>query len=204
MEQLSQAIAALVRSQTDLQTVVQQLTQAANRERNATRDPGAVLTKLTDTDDVESYLELFERTAARERWPVADWGSVLAPFLTGEAQQVCSDLSLADARDYTKLKAAILAIRGHSLPARAQRFHSWSYVTSQPPRPQVAALQRLINGWLVGGGDPPYPERIAIDKCIRSLPPDARQYASQVSPTSVEALIALLENWQVLNEMIEL
>ena len=197
MDQLTQALAALLRSHTDLQRVVQDL---AGRDRNNTRAPGDVLTKLTDTDNVEAYLELFERTADRERWPMAEWGSILAPFLTGEAQQVCSDIPIADARDYGRLKEAILASRGHSLPARAQRFHSWSFHAEQPPRPQIAALMRHVNGWLGGGGDPPYQERIVIDKCIRALPPDARQYASQVSPASVGELTALLENWQVYKE----
>ena len=111
-------------------------------------------------------------------------------------------MSLADARDYHKLKNAILASQGLSLPARAQRFHAWSMQPNQPPRPQLAALLRVTNAWLTSPGDPPLVERIVIDKCIRSLPPDARRYAAQVSPTSVDALIALLENHQVSNEML--
>ena len=203
MAEFQQALTALLKSQGDLQRVVQELSRHVAGDPNATRPPGVVLTKLCPTDDVEAYLEQFERTAARERWPVADWGSIIAPFLTGESLQVCTDLALADARDYSKLKAAILASRGHSIPARAQRFHNWSFQANQPPRPQVAALLRLVNAWLTGGGAPPYNERVVIDKCIRALPPDAKKYASQTCPQSVEALIALLENWQVYRELVK-
>ncbi len=39
------------------------------------RDPGRVLTKQTPKDDVEAYLEVFERTAIREKWPEDEWGT---------------------------------------------------------------------------------------------------------------------------------
>ena len=202
--QQAPALDALLKSQADLQRAVQELVRkmAEDRPTAGGRAPADVLTKLTPTDDVEAYINLFERTAARERWPVADWGSILASFLSGDAQRVCHDLSLADARDFQKLKHAILASQGLSLPARAQRFHAWTMQPSQPPRPQLAALLRLTHAWLYSPGEPPLVERIVIDKCIRSLPPDARRYAAQVSPTSVDALVALLENHQVSNEML--
>ena len=198
------ALDALLKSQTDLQRAVQELVKKIAEDKNVaeTRAPSEVLTKLSPDDDVEAYLNLFERTAARERWPLADWGSILASFLTGDAQRVCHDLALADARDFNKLKGAILASQGLSLPARAQRFHGWGIQVSLPPRPQLAALTRMTHSWLTSPGDTPLVERIVIDKCIRSLPPDARKYASQVSPTTVDALVALLENHQVSSEML--
>ena len=197
----SEALNALLQSQTELQTAVQELIRKINRETTQPRQPGEVLTKLSKDDDIEAYLEVFERTAARERWPVADWASHLAPFLTGEAQRAYRDLPLAEARDYRRLKEAILASEGFSLPARAQRYHNWAYQGAQSPRPQVAALLRITHSWLTSGGEPPCIDRLVIDRCIRALPPDARKYASQVSPSSIDALIALLENHQVSVEM---
>ena len=72
--QQAQALEALVKSQTELQRAVQELVRkfAEERTQPESRAPSEVLTKLSPNDDVEAYLNLFERTAARERWPVLD------------------------------------------------------------------------------------------------------------------------------------
>ena len=199
----TRALTALLESQAELQGAVKKLIQKIDKDVTEARAPKDIMTKLTPTDDIEAYLELFERTATRERWPPGEWGNIIAPYLTGEAQRVCRDLSIEDAANFRKLRTAILASEGYSLPARAQRYHNWAFVTSKAPRPQVAALTRLAQSWLATGGDPDYIERIVIDRCVRALPPDAKKYAAQVSPTSVDALIALLENHQVSTEMLK-
>ncbi len=146
---------------------------------------------------------MFERTAIREKWPEDELGAMLAPFLTGEAQRACQDLQAKDAADYAKLKRAILSHYGHSLPARAQRFHAWIFDPTQPVRPQIATLTRLTKAWLTTGEGPTVVERIVLDCCICSLPTEAKRYAAQTSPADVETLTALLENHQVTVEVIK-
>lgn len=55
------------------------------------------------------------------------------PFLTGEAQKACRDLSVTDAVNYDKVKAAILAQNGLSPPALAH-VHDWAYNPLLPAR----------------------------------------------------------------------
>ena len=71
--------------------------------------PTTFLTKQTSEDDVEAFLEVFERTAEREGWTEDWWAHILAPFLTGDAQRAYQDLGAREAADYTTLKEAILA-----------------------------------------------------------------------------------------------
>ena len=166
-------------------------------------DPSKVLTKLTKEDDVEAYLEVFERTASREKWPQAEWAGILAPFLSGEAQRACRDLSGDDVNSYRALKVAILAHYGHNLQSRAQRFHAWTYDPTAPVRPQVAALVRLTKDWLTGGEGPTAIDRIVLDRCIRALPSDAKRHAANSSPGTVDALVGVLENHQVTTELMK-
>ena len=78
-----------------LREAVLWLTQYAARDAPTSR-----LTKLGPDDDVEAYLETFERTAQRENWPVEQWAHIVAPFLTGPAQQAYQDLPVETARQY--------------------------------------------------------------------------------------------------------
>ncbi|MGL5294258.1 MAG: hypothetical protein ACRC9V_10915 [Aeromonas sp.] len=72
------------------------------------------LTKLTDQDDVEAYLHTFEVIATREAWDKSEWVKILAPFLTGKAQQAYYALPPAVTEDYGVLKAEIHARMGLS------------------------------------------------------------------------------------------
>ena len=82
-----------------LRKAVLRLTQHAVRDA-PTSAPTSRLTKLGPDDDVEAYLETFERTAQRENWPVEQWAHIVAPFLTGPAQQAYQDLPVETARQY--------------------------------------------------------------------------------------------------------
>ena len=127
-----------------------------------------------------------------------EWANNLMPFLTGEAQKACRDLSAADALSYDKVKTAILAQYGLSLPAKAQRVHDWSYDPALPVRAQVMGLDRHTRSWLEEGEGPPIVDRVVIDRCTRGLPNDIKRYVAQQGPPNVDTLIALLENHRVM------
>ena len=101
-----------------LREAVLRLTEQAVRD-SPIAAPTSRLTKLGPEDDVEAYLEVFERTARREKWPEDQWAHILSPFLTGPAQQAGQDLPAETAAQYPALKQAILAYYGHNLAARA-------------------------------------------------------------------------------------
>ena len=80
-----------------LREAVLRLTQRAVRDAPITA-PTSRLTKLGPEDDVEAYLEVFERTAQRESWPEEQWAHIVLPFLTGPAHQASQDLPAETAR----------------------------------------------------------------------------------------------------------
>ncbi|KAJ8413737.1 hypothetical protein AAFF_G00082440 [Aldrovandia affinis] len=55
----------------------------AERVRRA--NPAKFLVKQTPTDDIETFLRTFERTAERKEWPEEHWVGLIAPFLSGIA-----------------------------------------------------------------------------------------------------------------------
>ena len=62
-------------------------------------------TKLTETDDIETYLTTFERMMQALKVPKDQWVYKLAPQLTGKAQQVFAAMETKDAGDYEPVKA---------------------------------------------------------------------------------------------------
>ena len=80
------------------------------------------LTKLTDEDDIESYLTTFERIMAANEVSRERWSFQLAPQLTGKAQQAHAALPPEDAKDYDSVKEAILRRYDINEETYRQRF----------------------------------------------------------------------------------
>ncbi|KAF1388735.1 hypothetical protein PFLUV_G00065720 [Perca fluviatilis] len=165
--------------------------------------PSLFILKLTEKDDIEAYLQAFERTAAREEWPPEQWASLLAPFLSGSAQRTYQDLAVDQATNYDVLKKEILRRYGFNLISRAQRFHDWTYDATAPPRAQMHDLIRLTKSWLTAEPLTLTPiEKVVIDKFLRALPFEAKKLASQANPQSADQLVELVEGQQVALEVL--
>ena len=55
-------------------------------------------------DDVDAYLDKFERFATSNQRPRDNWANNLSPLLTGKALQAYVSLSVADSNDYDVVK----------------------------------------------------------------------------------------------------
>lgn len=130
------------------------------------------LTKLSEHDDIEAYLHTFEVIASREAWEKEQWARILAPFLTGEAQQAYFSLQPPQNDDYDILSGEILARMGLSPVCAVQQFHQWMYDELSPVRAQAARLTRLAPLWLLPGGPTATQvvEKVVMDRLLRALP----------------------------------
>ena len=97
--------------------------RAAEEARRAAKLPKPMLQKLTE-DDMESYLDMFERVAAQQEWPKETWATQLAGLLSGNALECYSSLTLACAKDYDVVKAAILKRYDVNAETYRQRFRT--------------------------------------------------------------------------------
>ena len=59
-------------------------------------------------DDLNSYLQRFERFARTSGWVKDQWAPALSTLLSGKALEVYSQMSVAAATDYRQLREAIL------------------------------------------------------------------------------------------------
>ncbi|KAM9308293.1 uncharacterized protein PAF06_012480 [Gastrophryne carolinensis] len=115
-------------------------------------DPPGSLTKLSETDDIESFLKVFERVAQANKWPEDQWVLHLAPFLTSKALQAYSQMRTEDAGNYQKVKAAILRrynIHGETF---RQKFRTYRYQDREGPREAYTQLAELCTKWMAPEG----------------------------------------------------
>ncbi|KAI2666706.1 Transposon Ty3-I Gag-Pol polyprotein [Labeo rohita] len=73
-----------------------------------------LIPKLTNNDDIELYLQMFETLAGREGWDRGEWAQVLGPLLTREAQQKQQKINLLKRWVGTREQLSALA---HTDPA---------------------------------------------------------------------------------------
>lgn len=59
-------------------------------------------------DDIDAYLERFQRLARSQNWDESDWAITLSVLLTGKALEVYSRLPSDEANEFQSLKEALL------------------------------------------------------------------------------------------------
>ena len=105
------------------------------------------LTKLTLSDDIEAFMMTFERSMVaheigRTKWPV------LAPQLTGKAQQAYAALSSEDSKNFVKVKEAIFKHYDINEETYCQRFRSAKAKEGESPSEVVTRLSDMAAKWL--------------------------------------------------------
>jgi len=120
-----------------------------DRQRRRITNSGPKLPFFDDSkDDIDSYLGRFERYAEMQGWPAADWALYLSALLKRKSLQCYSRLGEVDARDYNKLKAALL----RRFDLTADRFRRKFYDTKRD-REETAAefvvrLASYLDRWI--------------------------------------------------------
>ena len=84
-----------------------EMNDSVNRPRNSGRSPK--LPVFCDgKDDMDAYLQIFERYAENEGWEAGCYGTYLGTLLSGKSLEVYTRLPASEVRDYYKLKEALL------------------------------------------------------------------------------------------------
>ena len=73
------------------------------------KPPTPTLQKLSASDDIESYLAMFERVARQQGWPGDTWATQLAGLLLADALDTFTSIPAEAARNYAQVREAILA-----------------------------------------------------------------------------------------------
>ena len=142
------------RQMTEMYQQMERLQQMLTEQSNATVasrgliNTGTVkLTKLTEEDDIESYLTTFERIMSASEVDRERWSFYLAPYLTGKAQQAYAALSPDDAKAYDAIKEAVLRRYDINEETYRQRFRKLRSQEGESPLEVITRLRDLATRW---------------------------------------------------------
>ncbi len=147
----------------------------------------------------ETFLDLFEKTAAACGWPQTDWPVRLIPLLTGEAQLAAQQLPVQNLLVYDDLKRAILQRVGRSPEQHRQRFRSLELGENGRPFVMAHQLRDACRRWLLAGegGVDQIIDRVVLEQFIARLPKKTAQWVQCHRPASLDLAIQLAEDQMV-------
>jgi len=128
-----------------------ELARKANKEDKSAKINRAKPPKLPhfndQQDDIDAYLERFERYATTQEWRQQDWATNLSALLGGKALDVYYRLDSEAATNYIKLKEALLRRYNLTKEGFCDRFYTSKADPGESPQQFLARLNCYLEKW---------------------------------------------------------
>ena len=125
---------------------------APGSSRERVKPPRPTLQKLSKEDDIESFLDMFERVAGQQGWPKETWATQLAGLLSGEALDAFTSVPMKSACNYDTVKEAILARFLVNAVTYCLWFRSSQWGTGESYKLLLSQQTDLFNRWTQSAG----------------------------------------------------
>ncbi|XP_073331909.1 uncharacterized protein [Pagrus major] len=194
---LSRQQLAALQGQAEKQT--QLLEVMVNRAGAAAPAPslvGLALHKMSEQDDPQTFLGMFEETAKACGWPEAEWAVRLLPLLSGDAQTAALGLP-APSRQYANIKRAILDRLGFSPEDHRRRFRGARLGPAERPFVFAQQLKDAATRWLQPGdsaGEVRLVDQIVLEQFTEGLPAATSDWVHCHRPVDLTTAITLAED----------
>ncbi|KAJ8038938.1 hypothetical protein HOLleu_16504 [Holothuria leucospilota] len=103
---------------------------------------------FTDKDDLDAYLDRFERYAKVQNWAEGEWAINLASLLTGKALYTYSTLPVSEANEYQSLKLALLKRFNLTPTGYKTKFRTCKPDLNETASQYVTRLANYFDRWI--------------------------------------------------------
>ena len=154
------------------------------------------LTKLTESEDIESYLKTFERMMEAYEVEEDRWAFKLAPQLTGKSQQAYASLSAHQAAQYPEVKKAILKQYNISEETYRERFRLARMKEGEGYAELNLRLQDLLRRWFEGCDSiDAVCEKVLVEQLLNAMPAELKVWVGERKPTTGEEAARLADDY---------
>ncbi|KYO45462.1 hypothetical protein Y1Q_0015123 [Alligator mississippiensis] len=151
--------------------------------------------KMTKDDDPEDYIEAFERHALMTGIPQDYWASQLGALVVGEAQAAYRAFLRDEARNYERVKQAILYRLEISPDHYRCLFRARKGPDKRRPRVLLQLLWDLLDKWVnpMGSNREDLADQIVLEQFQNDLEERTQRWVRQHSPQNCEEALKLAE-----------
>ena len=118
------------------------------RVKRENRIEGLKLTPLEDKDNVEEYLDQFERIAHIQGWEKKTWSNRLIPYLRGTARSLFFSLPEEETANYDQLRAALMKRFNLTAEGYRHRFRAAKKEVGESFTQFVVRLRSYFRKWV--------------------------------------------------------
>ena len=106
------------------------------------------LPSFNERDNMDAYLERFERFAKMQKWPEDEWAIYLSALLTGRATEVYARMPFEESQKYDQLKEALLRKFDLTKNGFRDKFKFEKPEDSETPAQFVVRIGGYLDRWI--------------------------------------------------------
>ena len=143
--------------------------------------PKPTLQKMTEAENVENFLDMFEKVATQQGWPKEVWSTQLAGLLTGKALAVFVNVPKETSEDYEVVKTAILRRYDVNAKTYRQRFRTNRRRGAETYRELADRSRDFYVKWKEAS-EMGLDEMILVEQFMQAVPEDLRVWLKERKP----------------------
>ena len=150
-------------------------------------------------DDLDAYLQRFERFATTAKWEKAGWATKLSALLSGRALDVYSRLSEEAASDYHKMKIALMKRYDLTEDGYRRKFRVSTPETDESPDQFIVRLSTYLIRWLeLSKTEKSFEglkDLIVKEQFINSCPKELAVHLRERAPETLEEIAKIADQY---------
>ena len=150
-------------------------------------------------DDLDVYLDRFERYAETHNWPREEWAVNLSPLLSGKALEAYVCLASTDASDYEKVKKEILLRYMMTEEGYRTKFRDTNPEKGETVNQFIARMCRYFDKWVsLSDIDETYAglkDLILREQFLRKCHLELRTFLKERNPSSLPEMATFTEKY---------